>query len=71
MDIYRNHELTAPPDLANAIRGLAILKYDADESEEARELWQEAGELYASVNIEAGVAESSRRLALLAQKNGL
>ena len=71
LDIYRNHNLTAPLDLANTIRGLAILKFDADEAEEARALWQEAGTLYASVNVEAGVAESSRRLALLAEKQGL
>jgi hypothetical protein len=54
--------------LANAIRGLAILLDDSGEADEARALWQEARELYASVNVEAGVAESSRRLAKLAEK---
>ncbi len=62
LDLYRGHERTPPLDLANAIRGLAILKDDAGEAEAARLLWQEARDLYASVNVEAGVAESSRRL---------
>src|SRR5271155_450732 len=30
LDLYRNHELTPPLDLANAIRGLAILQDDGD-----------------------------------------
>jgi tetratricopeptide (TPR) repeat protein len=65
LDLYRGHSETPPLDLANAIRGLAILKDDAGEAEAARLLWEEARELYASVNVEAGVAESSRRLARL------
>ncbi|MGA3210657.1 MAG: tetratricopeptide repeat protein [Terriglobales bacterium] len=68
LDIYRAHQPTSPLDLANAIRGLAILLDDSGEADEARALWQEARELYASVNVEAGVAESSRRLAKLAEK---
>ena len=59
---------TRTPDLANAIRPLAILKFDAGETNEARSLWEETRKLYAAVNVEAGVTESSRRLALLAQK---
>ena len=65
LDLYRGHEETSPLELANALRGLAILKDDAGETEAARLLWEEARELYASVNVEAGVAESSRRLARL------
>ena len=70
LNLYRSHEQTPPLDLANAIRGLAILTHDAGRTDEARLLWQEARDLYAVVNVEAGVAESSRRLALLAQKTG-
>jgi tetratricopeptide (TPR) repeat protein len=64
---YRSHERTHPLDLANAIRGLALLKTNAGEAGPAKLLWQEARDLYAAVNVEAGVAESSRRLALLRQ----
>jgi tetratricopeptide (TPR) repeat protein len=66
LDLYRGEDKTPPLDLANAIRGFAILKHDAGETEKARTLWQEARELYAAVGIKEGVAESSRRLALLA-----
>jgi tetratricopeptide (TPR) repeat protein len=65
LHIYRSYERTPPLDLANAIRGLAILKDDAGEAEEARSLWEEARELYTAVKVEAGVAESNRRLARL------
>lgn len=64
--IYRGHPETSPLDLANAIRGMAILAADIGKKEEARALWQEAHDLYAAVNMEPGVKESSRRLALLA-----
>jgi tetratricopeptide (TPR) repeat protein len=63
LNIYRGHERTPPLDLANAIRGLALLKDDSGQSEEAKLLWTEARVLYASVNVQAGVEESSRRLA--------
>lgn len=65
LKIYRTHAETPPLDLANTIRGLALLKEALGEKQEAKALWEEAGKLYASVNVEAGVKESSRRLALL------
>ena len=58
--IYRRNERTPPLDLANALRGFALLK---GRSAEANALWQEARDLYAAVGVEAGVAESSGRLA--------
>jgi tetratricopeptide (TPR) repeat protein len=70
LSLYRSHEGTPPLDLANAIRGLAILKFDAGEVQEAKALWEEARDLYAAVNVEAGVTESSRRLAILARGRG-
>ena len=66
--LYRDRQETPSLDLANAIRPLALLKDDAGEVEEARRLWEEARELYAGVNVEAGVAESSARLARLAHR---
>ena len=68
LNLYRNDPRTPLLDLANAIRPLAILKFDAGATDEARSLWEETRKLYTAVDVEAGVAESSRRLALLAQK---
>lgn len=68
LNLYRSHDRTPPLDLANAIRGLAILQSEAGEVPEARLLWEEAGQLYAAVKVAAGVAESSRRLALLQRR---
>jgi tetratricopeptide (TPR) repeat protein len=65
--LYRGSDQTPPLDLANAIRGLALLEDDAGEVDKAKPLWEEARSLYATVNVEAGVVESSRRLALLAK----
>jgi tetratricopeptide (TPR) repeat protein len=66
LTIYRAHKETPPLDLANAIRGLALLKEVAGDGQQAKTLWEEARELYASANVETGVKESERRLALLA-----
>lgn len=63
LKIYRADQRTPPLDLANAIRGLAILKHG--EAEQAKLLWTEARDLYASAGVQAGAAESSRRLGLL------
>jgi tetratricopeptide (TPR) repeat protein len=68
LDIYRNHEKIAPLDLANAIRGYAIMKQETGATLQAELLWEEARKLYASVDVEAGVAESSRRLAAIANE---
>lgn len=66
LHLYRNLEKTPPLDLANALRGWALLKEATGKIKEARGLWQEARGLYADVHVQAGVAESSRRLDLLA-----
>jgi hypothetical protein len=68
--IYRSHEHTRPLDLANAIRGCAVLKDYVGADGEAKRLWQEAHDLYVAVNVPAGVAESAARLALLARRQG-
>ena len=65
LEIYRNHLETPPLDLANAIRGFALLHEDQEDREQAVCLWQEAGKLYEMTGIEAGVAESRRRIGLL------
>jgi hypothetical protein len=64
--IYRAHDATPLLELANAIRGMALLKSDTGNNADARMLWEEARYLYGSAGVEAGVAESARRLAVLA-----
>jgi len=64
--IYRAHDETPLLDLANAIRGMALLKSEVGATDDARMLWEEARYLYGSAGVDAGVAESARRLAALA-----
>jgi tetratricopeptide (TPR) repeat protein len=65
LTIYRNHAQTSPLDLANAIRGYALLSADSGERANARLLWKEAGDLYAAVGVLEGVSESERQIARL------
>jgi tetratricopeptide (TPR) repeat protein len=65
LGIYRTDDNTVPLDMANAIRGFALLSTQMGDVTEARELWNEARDLYASVGVQAGVDESEERLALL------
>lgn len=67
LELYRACADAPPLDLANAIRSLAVLKGETGETQQARTLWQEAHDLYAQVNVVQGVAESSARLARLAE----
>ena len=67
---YRRDERTRPLDLANAIRGFAVHKHEAGDAEQSQILWQEAHDLYAGLELSAGVAESAARLALLARRRG-
>jgi len=63
--IYRSHPETAPLELANAIRPLAIVEERAGRVSEARRLWHEARDLYAAAGVEAGYAESAARMEAL------
>lgn len=67
LELYRSCADAPPLDLANAIRSMAVLKSESGETQQARTLWQEARDLYTQVNVAAGVAESSARLARLAE----
>lgn len=69
--LYRSHKETPQLDLANALRGWALLKEATGEIVEARAFWLEAKDLYAEVQVEAGVAESSRRLDHLEATRGI
>jgi tetratricopeptide (TPR) repeat protein len=65
LELYRGHAGTPLLDLANTLRGFALLKNTVGDAEAARPLWEEARDLYAAVNVAAGVKESTRQLALL------
>ena len=67
LEIYRAHPETPPLDLANAIRGYALLEDDVGRQDQALTLWREARELYASVNVQAGVDEGDRQIARLSR----
>ena len=67
LSIYRSRDDRRPLDLANAIRSYAVIKGELGAINEAKRLWREAHDLYISVDVPAGVAESAARLALLAQ----
>lgn len=63
VEIYRSQPETAPLEMANALRGYALLKEALGENAEASAMWEEAGSLYAVANVETGVVESARRIA--------
>ena len=58
--IYRSHPDPDPLDLANAIRGMAILREQQGGNAVALELWREAATLYQRCGVTAGVEESRR-----------
>ncbi len=63
--IYRAHRGTAKLDLANTLRGYALQRGAVGDTQQAIAFWKEAGELYAACEVEAGVKESARRVAML------
>jgi len=65
LSIYRRYPEAKPLDVANALRGFAILKESIGAREEARGFWKEAHDLYVKLDVKPGVAESAARLAEL------
>ncbi|MFN0103359.1 MAG: hypothetical protein ACKV2U_14880 [Bryobacteraceae bacterium] len=63
--LYRDAAETKPLDLANTIRGLAILKQNMGDIGAAKLYWREAQTLYTTANVKEGIVETARRLALL------
>ncbi len=63
--LYRAHEETPALELANAIRGYALLMGECGDQDEAKYLWYEARALYEQAGVEAGVAESQSHIAFL------
>jgi tetratricopeptide (TPR) repeat protein len=76
LHIYRSHAETSTLDLANTLRGLALLQSGLGQRQAAIELWKEAGALYNRVwqepgspfteaDLRPGILESQRQVALL------
>jgi len=75
LDLYRRNALTRRSDLANAVRSMAVHKEETGDLVQAKLLWEEARDLYASLDgplrrllgrgPNPGVAESSEHLARL------
>ncbi|MEI9980223.1 MAG: tetratricopeptide repeat protein [Edaphobacter sp.] len=61
-DIYRRQGDSAALDLANTLRGLAMVREATGTSEASRPLWMEARDLYARGDVKAGVEECNRKL---------
>lgn len=62
LGIYRMQKGASPGDLANAVRGFAVMKDAAEANEEARALWEEARSLYSALGVEEGVEECNSHL---------
>jgi tetratricopeptide (TPR) repeat protein len=62
LTIYRDQPDARPLDLANALRGAALLKERTGDAQHAIKFWEEAKNLYAAENVETGAAEGARRL---------
>jgi hypothetical protein len=60
--IYRQQGEKSELDLANTLRGLALIAESSGKTDASRSLWQEARQLYARCNVDIGVAECDQKL---------
>jgi tetratricopeptide (TPR) repeat protein len=63
--IYRTHSNASALDVANAIRSLAVVKERLTQLDQARQLWQDAHNRYAALNVVEGTAEAAAHLSRL------
>jgi hypothetical protein len=66
--IYRQNGEEGDLELANTLRGLALIRETNGELEESGSLWREAREIYSRRDEKGAVAECDRKLSLLHQK---
>jgi hypothetical protein len=59
-DLYRSQGDNSSLDLANAIRSLAMLRW-----QQSKALWREAQALYIDLNVKSEINESKARIAAL------
>ena len=67
LELYRGNFDTKLLDLANTVRPYALLNEKIGNLETAKQLWQEARNLYASLRLEAGIQECEAHLAKFPQ----
>lgn len=60
--IYRSEPTTDKLDLANTLRGFALLSQSIGDIPAAHAMWTEASALYKAVDVQAGVEEAERHL---------
>lgn len=60
--IYRQLGEEATLDLANTLRGLALVNESSGRTDAARSLFEQARDLYVKCDVEAGAAECNQRL---------
>jgi tetratricopeptide (TPR) repeat protein len=65
--IYRQLGRETVLDLANTLRGLALVNETTGNVDQAKKLWNEARELYADCDVQAGVSECDKKLSQLAK----
>ena len=65
--IYRQLGGQAVLDLANTLRGLALVNESTGNMDQSKTLWNEARKLYADCNVEAGVSECDKNLSQLSK----
>jgi tetratricopeptide (TPR) repeat protein len=61
--LYRSHGEGSSLDSANALRSLAVFRW-----EQTRALWEQVRDLYTTLRIEAGIKESTARVAALSKR---
>jgi tetratricopeptide (TPR) repeat protein len=62
LTLYRVHADARPLDVANALRGAALLKEKTGDPATAIRYWEEARNIYEAANVEAGATEGARRI---------
>ncbi len=60
--LYRGTPDAPPLDVANAIRAMAVLRDEQGACGDALPLWEKACAIYASLGVQAGVAEAKARM---------
>ena len=60
--IYKADSQTRIGDLANALRGFALVFEKRSKISQAKTAWEETKELYQSCNLQAGIDEANRKL---------
>ena len=63
--MYRAQSDASALDVANAIRSLAVVKERLAQVDQARQLWQDAHNRYAALNVVEGTVEAAAHLGRL------